>query len=341
MTGYGLRVARERFGELAMCVLAPLDLPGPVKRAVDSIRPDIYICLETELWPSLLTQLHSSGTRLFLLNGRLSERSCRRYRILRSFARKILDGFDCIAAITEADARRFISIGARTKKVTVTGNVKYDLPELPIADEIRTGWQQKLTISKKHPVLVAGSTHTGEESMILEAFRSLKKTIPGLVLIIAPRHLNRLQEVRDILDGTRTEYELLSRTVNKVRRTDIIVVDTMGELASIYSVASYAFCGGSLVSRGGHNLIEAAIWGVPVFYGPNMKDFADAKHLLEENGAGFMIKDTSELVERIQEFSEDPQLLAKVSAAAGRTVLSQQGTASRQLKPVFDAIRSL
>ncbi len=115
----------------------------------------------------------------------------------------------------------------------------------------------------------------------------------------------------------------------------------MGELASLYSIASYAFCGGSLAARGGHNIIEAAIWGVPVLYGPNMKDFADARDLLEKNGGGFMINNSTELVERIREFAAEPLLLNKVSEAAGRTARSQQGTASRQLAPVFDAIRSL
>ena len=177
--------------------------------------------------------------------------------------------------------------------------------------------------------------------MILEAFRSLKKTMPELLLIIAPRHLNRLQEVREIFDSAGAEHQLLSQTISTARLTDIIVVDTMGELANLYSVASYVFCGGSLAPRGGHNIIEAAIWGVPVFYGPNMKDFADAKDLLEKNGAGFMINNSTELVERIREFAAEPLLLNKVSEAAGQTARSQQGTAGRQLAPVFDAIRDL
>jgi 3-deoxy-D-manno-octulosonic-acid transferase len=341
MTEYGLQVANERFGKMATCITAPLDLPGPVKRAIDSIRPDIYICLETELWPSLLTQLRNSDTRLFLLNGRLSNRSCRRYRLLRSFSSKILDVFDSIATISDADARRFISIGARKEKISVTGNVKYDLPEQPVAEKIRTGWQQKLDIENKQPVLVAGSTHPGEEEVIIEAFQALKKTIPGLLLIIAPRHLNRLQEVRETLNGFGAAHALLSQMAGKNRLTDIIIVDTMGELASLYSVASYVFCGGSLVPRGGHNIIEAAIWGVPVFYGPNMKDFADAKHLLEEKGVGFMVRNSSELIGEIQKFAADQRLLQEVSGAAEKMALSQQGTALRQLAPVFDTIRDL
>jgi 3-deoxy-D-manno-octulosonic-acid transferase len=341
MTEYGLQVANERFGDLATCITAPLDLPGPVKRAVSRIRPDIYICLETELWPSLLAELRINNTRLFMLNGRLSERSCRRYRLLRSFSSKVLDCFDRIAAISEADAKRFISIGAKKDKVSVTGNVKYDLPEQPIAEKIRSDWQQKLGIKKEQPVLVAGSTHPGEEVLILEAFQVLKQTIPGLLLIIAPRHLKRLQEVRETFNSIGAEHELLSHMADNDRLKDIIIVDTMGELASLYSVATYVFCGGSLVPRGGHNIIEAAIWGMPIFYGPHMKDFADAKHLLEDKGVGFMVNSSTELVGKIQEFAADHNLLRKVSETAGRTALSQQGTARRQLAHVFDTIREL
>jgi 3-deoxy-D-manno-octulosonic-acid transferase len=340
VTEQGMKVARKSFGDMATCVFAPLDFPGAVARATGTIRPDIYICLETELWPNLLVRLQEGNTRLFLLNGRLSERSSRRYRLLRNFTRKILSGFDAIVAITDGDAARFIALGADKDKIMVAGNVKYDLPETVSSAASRCNWRQQLVVDENQPILVAGSTHSGEEQMMLEVFRSLENTLPGLILIIAPRHLTRLKEIRDALARTQADHDLLSTIKGGGRKTNIIIVDTIGELAEIYSAADFIFCGGSLVHRGGHNIMEAAIWGVPVFYGPNMKDFTDALQLLEGNG-GIMINNHWELAEKIKEHFLQPHLYSRVAKAAHLTARSQQGATTRQLKPVFDAIRSM
>ncbi len=340
VTEQGLKIAQKQFGDMANCVLAPLDLPGAVARAADTIRPDIYICLETELWPNLLAQLQTGNTKLFLLNGRLSERSSRRYRLMKGFIREVLTGFDTIAAITAADAERFISLGADKDKVTITGNSKYDLPKPGSTDTLRANWRQQLTLDDKQPVLIAGSTHTGEEEMLLEVFHRLESTLTDLVLIIAPRHLTRLQEIRGFLNDAQTDHDILSSVKRNGRQTNIIIVDTIGELAELYSAADFIFCGGSLVPRGGHNIIEAAIWGIPVFYGPNMKDFTDATQLLEGNG-GIMVKTHLELAEKIEELFMHPHLYDQVAKAARLTARAQQGAADQQLAPVFDAIRSM
>lgn len=340
VTEQGLKIAQKQLGDMATCVIAPLDLPGAVARATETIRPNIYICLETELWPNLLARLQKSNTRLFLLNGRLSKRSSRRYRLISGFIKKVLNGFDGIAAITAADADRFIGLGANKNKITITGNSKYDQAKPTSADTVRSNWRQKLDIDDNQPVLIAGSTHTGEEKMISEVFHRLEGTMPGLVLIIAPRHLTRLQEIRGALDVSQTKYDLLSLAKRDGRKTNIIIVDSIGELAELYSAADFIFCGGSLVPRGGHNIMEAAIWGVPVFYGSSMKDFADASQLLENNG-GIMVNDHLELAEKIEELFQQPHLYAKVANAASLTARSQQGAAEQQLSPVFDAIRSM
>ncbi len=340
VTEQGLKIARQQFGDMASCIFAPLDLPGPVKRASETIRPDIYICLETELWPNLLARLQSGNTRLFLLNGRLSERSSRRYRLMRSFSKKVLTGFDTIATITGGDGDRFISLGADKNKITVTGNSKYDLQGPVSTAAIRSNWRQRLALADNQPVLIAGSTHTGEEELMLEVFRSLKSTMPGLVLIIAPRHLTRLKELRTLGAANQTDHDLLSSVKLKGRQTNIIIVDSIGELSELYSAADFIFCGGSLVPRGGHNIMEAAIWGIPIFYGPYMRDFTDARQLLEGNG-GITVNTSGELTEKITELFLHPDLYDKVASAARLTALSQQGAAEKQLAPVFDAIRRI
>jgi 3-deoxy-D-manno-octulosonic-acid transferase len=270
----------------------------------------------------------------------LSERSSRRYGLIKGFLREVLTGFDTIAAITTADGDRFISLGADKDKVTVTGNIKYDLPKPGSTDTLRANWRQQLALDDKQPVLIAGSTHTGEEEMVLEVFHRLESTLTDLVLIIAPRHLTRLQEIRGFLNAAQTDHDILSSVKRNGRQTNIIIVDTIGELAELYSAADFIFCGGSLVPRGGHNIIEAAIWGIPVFYGPSMKDFTDAAQLLEGNG-GTMVKTHLELAEKIEELFMQPHLYDQVAKAARLTARAQQGAADQQLAPVFDAIRSM
>lgn len=340
VTVQGQKVAQKQFDGMADCLIAPFDLPGAVAKAINTVRPDIYICLETELWPNLLTGLQANKTKLFLLNGRLSERSCRRYRRMKKIAGNILAKFEKIAAITDIDAARFIELGADPDKVTVTGNCKYDLSESDKSGATRTKWRQKLNIAEEQPVLIAGSTHTGEEESILFAYRNLVGSIKELVLVIAPRHLSRLPQIKAIFTEAQTKYDLLSSIKSTGRRHDIVIVDTMGELSDIYAAADYIFCGGSLVARGGHNVFEAAIWGVPVFYGPNMKDFTDARQLLEGNG-GIMIRNHLELAEEIKNLATNPRLYGKLAKAALLTARTQQGAADQQLAPVFDAIRGM
>ena len=177
MTEQGMLVAKEKLAGTATCIFAPIDLPGAVSRAVATIQPDIYICLETELWPSLLARLKKHGTRLFLLNARLSEKSFRRYYMILKFATQILAGFEAIATITEEDAHRFIDLGAPPKKTFVAGNAKYDLGESQAEADIQTRWLNIMAISPNQPVLVAGSTHTGEEKTLLDVFLHLESVL--------------------------------------------------------------------------------------------------------------------------------------------------------------------
>ena len=332
MTVQGMEVARRQLSNEVFCIFAPLDLPGIVDRVVKRIRPDVYICLETELWPNILRRLHRNGTRLLLLNGRLSERSFRRYRRVGRFMEQVLANFSAIAVISDQDGQRFIDLGAEPRRVTVAGNAKYDLAAANFSPATAAAYRDRLDLGAGTPLLVAGSTHTGEEAMLLPVYRQLKKDtrLQDLVLALVPRHLRRLPEIETLLRERGIAFEKLSWIEEHGRTRDVVLVDGVGDLAGLYSVATYVFCGGSLVERGGHNIMEAAIYGKPVFYGPHMKDFADAVELLESGRAGLVIREAREMVSAINYFLDHQEEYRAAGIRAGEIARAQQGSARRQ-----------
>lgn len=340
MTEQGMEIARKQAGAKVRCIYAPLDLVGIVGRVIRRVQPTMYICLETELWPAFLLKAKSSGSKLAILNGRLSERSFQHYRLAKGLMSKILACFSLISVIQQSDANRFMSLGAAPEKVRVLGNAKYDQDAESLASESEEQYRSWLNLSPGQPLLVAGSTHTGEEEMLFSVFQDLKKItgMQDLVWVVAPRHLQRLPEVEAMFKQKQVSYERLSDVKSSERKTDTILVDSMGDLAGIYAIASYVFCGGSLVERGGHNIMEAAVFGKPVFYGPSMKDFSDAAELLESGGGGFPVNDPQALTESILYFMDHPEEYADAGRRARKIVATQQGSARKQAELVKEVI---
>jgi 3-deoxy-D-manno-octulosonic-acid transferase len=341
MTEQGMEVARKQEGVKVRCIYAPLDLVGIVGRAIRKIKPSLYICLETELWPAFLLEAKRSGVKLVLLNGRLSELSYQRYKLVKGFMKRILSCFSMISVIQQTDAKRYISLGAEPGKIRVLGNAKYDQAEKNLAPESQEHYRSWLNLHQEQPLFVAGSTHTGEEEMLLAVFQDLKKAtgLQDLVWIVAPRHLQRLAEVEEMLNQKQVPYERLSDLKSSERKTDTILVDSMGDLAGFYSIASYVFCGGSLVERGGHNIMEAAIFGKPVFYGPSMKDFSDAAELLESGGGGFPVGGPEALTESILYFMDHPEEYDLAGKRAREVAATQQGAARKQAQLIKDVLK--
>lgn len=337
-TEQGQRVARKQLGSEVLCIYAPLDLTIFVNKALEAIRPTLYICLETEIWPAMLRQADKKNVKLVLLNGRLSKSSFKKYRKIQRFIQEILSLFTMISVIQKQDAERYIALGAPRDKIGINGNAKYDLSTTDHILTTRNRYQKWLQIEKNQPVLLLGSTHTDEEKLLLREARKLKKELRDLLLIIAPRHLNRLQEVETLFETHTISFDRFSHTKQHGRKTNVVLVDTMGDLAGLYSIATYIFCGGSLVPRGGHNIMEAAAWGKPVFYGPNMKDFADAAELLESVEAGLPIEKPEELTRKILYFAENPVEYQKASQMAANTATLQRGSAKNQAKLVHDIL---
>lgn len=329
VTEQGKEVARTLAGDAAQVFLAPLDLPFSVSNAINSIRPDIYICLETELWPQLLFRLHRSGAQLFLTNGRISSRSFSRYRLLGSFMQRLLGLFREISVIGQNDAERFIALGADRQHLHVTGNIKID-PGAQRSETELTALRNSLGLAGKDKVFICGSTRSGEEELLLPVYRQLKSTLPDLVWFIAPRHLQRLAEVETLLRGNGLSWQRFSMCRSSGRTEEIVIVDTLGELQLLYGLGTYIFCGGSLVAKGGHNIMEPVAWGRPVFYGPFMNDFEDAKQLLEEHGVGFQVASSRELLDRIIEFDRQPERYGEIHRKALDLARLQHNVALRQ-----------
>jgi 3-deoxy-D-manno-octulosonic-acid transferase len=342
VTEQGMEVARNQLGDNVLCIYAPLDLAGIVGRVINKIKPSIYICLETELWPALLLKTRKSGIKLVLLNGRMTERSFSRYQKARSLMADVLSCFSMISVVQPGDAKRFIGLGAEPEKIRVIGNAKYDQQADSLAQETEDTYRAWLNLKRNQPLFVAGSTHTGEEEMLLSVFQDLKMAsgMQEMVWLVAPRHLHRLDEVEALLQDRNIAYERLSQIKSAARKTDVVLVDCMGDLAGLYSIASYIFCGGSLVDRGGHNIMEAAVFGRPVFYGPYMKDFQDAAELLESVGAGFPVSKPAELTESILYFMDHPEEYARAGKLAREIVFDQQGSARKQTQLVRDLLLS-
>lgn len=326
-TEQGQRLAKSRMPAVVSCLMAPLDLPQAVRSALDAVRPDCYICLETELWPVMLTELRHSGVPMLLLNGRLSQRSLERYRFIRRTMAALLDGFQRVAVISEADGRRFAALGVPPDRIEVCGNLKYDM-ETATLQQARAASRLRLGVTSER-VFICGSTHEGEEALLLQAFQALVERSPTL-WVIAPRHLERLPAVEAFLHRSGIAFDRFSTMATQGRRSRVVVVDTMGDLADLYAGGDFVFCGGSLVDRGGHNVIEAARWGRAVYFGPSMKDFRDAAEMLIEEGGGFQVADGGALADLMLRHAAEPERYALACAKAAEVAARQRGAVTRQ-----------
>jgi 3-deoxy-D-manno-octulosonic-acid transferase len=327
VTATGDRVARARLPDAAATFTFPLDFPGAVRRAVRRVGPAAFIALETELWPNFLRALRRAGTPAVLANGRISDRSYRRYRLVRGLFRRVLDDVALFCMQSEEDARRIISLGARPERVIVTGNLKMETPAGQAGSaEI---WRRLLHLGQA-PVVVAGSTHRGEEAVVLDAFRAVRQGGDGLRLVLAPRHPERLDEVEGLVRSHDLAVVRRSR-VTPVGAPDVILIDTMGELASLYAVADVIFVGGSLVPIGGHNVVEPALHAKAVVFGPHMTNFREAAALLLRADAAIQVRSGPELAATFARLLADAPAREALGQAAWTAVRAHQGACVRTI----------
>ena len=331
VTETGARVVRERYAGLAVHRYFPLDLPGAVRRVVGAIDPLFFVCMETELWPNVLRTLGQRGVPVMIANGRLSDRSFRRYRRVRTFVRRMLGDVTVFGMQTREDARRVIALGADPERVFVTGNVKTDAR--PDAAGVSDLWQRLLGLAPEEAVWIAGSTHRGEDEAVLEAHARARPSVTPtrLVLVLAPRHLERVPEILALV-ATRG-WSAVRRSQLPCPRSEntVVVLDTLGELAQLYSVASIVFVGGSLVPAGGHNMLEPALRRKPVLFGPHTENFRDAAALLLDAGAAAIVQDAADLAVALQRLLADPALRAKMGDAGFDALAARHGAVGETL----------
>ena len=338
MTVHGRDFARQHLASDITCYLAPLDVPFVAGRVVNSIDPDLYVCLETELWPILISRLERRRVPALLLNARLSEKSISSYLRFKCFFGRVVRKFDVIGTITDADRQRFIGVGAEPERVTVTGNIKHDFTLPDNRSEVIRAWTEMLAVGPETDVIVCGSTHEPEEALLLPVYREMTKRYNQLWLI-APRHLDRLASITAMLNEGEVDHVLLSDIKQgKPRTSTLVVVDTFGDLTELFSVASFVFIGGTLSSNGGHNLMEAAMWEKIVFFGPHISDFKDAAAILETCGGGYCLDTVEEMKTRMESFLEDRTHFEEMQRRAGEAAAAQQGAGLKQAGLIVETI---
>ena len=341
MTEHGRNLAREAFGNEIAVVYAPIDLLGPVRKALSAIRPDVLVFLETEIWPAWLFEAKRMGIKTALINGRISVRSIDRYLRLRPFFREVLKNFDLFSMISEEDARRVRSMGAPSQKIVVNGNAKYDTLKSDVGHGVAKKIRKLLNLETSQKVFIAGSTRHGEEEMVLNAYEKVLKEFPETILIIVPRHIERATAITSMIEGRGLKCRLRTEIgSNRAKRTEqVIVIDSFGELFDLYSVGTVVFCGASLVPLGGQNPLEPAVWGGVVLYGPSMEDFSDAKDLLESAGASVPVSGPEELGEKAVWLLGHPEEAKKYGERAREVVLRNRGVAQRHAKAIEGLLR--
>ncbi len=326
-TPTGAKKARELIKDRVKIALAPYDLPGFIDQALTCTSPKVMALIETEIWPNLIVYSHQKGAKVLLLNGRLSPKSFPRYRLVKPLLRGLFLLFSGLAVIGPSEAKRFEALGAPLEKIQIFGNAKHDLLKKRAESLDPEIFRKRLRIGQEE-IIVFGSVRHGEEKAIV---RSIKGLWPrkNLVFIVVPRHLKRLITLERSLNKEGLSFIRWSRLKGR-REQRIVVVDEIGPLFGLYSLAKVAFVGGSLVPKGGQNPMEPAAFGVPVLFGPHMENFENEARGLKKRGGGFVVQDTRELIFLVEELLDNRKLYNQASFGARKTLKDLTGAASKQ-----------
>ena len=339
VTETGREVA-QGLREPDLCIYFPFDYRFAVRRALRLIRPELVVIVETEIWPNFMDEVTRLGTPSVLVNGRISDRSFGRYRKLSRFFRPVLNQFTYLCMQSTEDARRITEIGAPAERVIVTNNLKYDLPVTRLSDEDKSSLRSRYHIPSDVTVIVAGSTHHGEDEPVAAACRALLDSGKELLLILVPRHPERSGEAVQVLSNNGFAVTLRSRLDERTSQFtsgEVLLVDGVGELMSFYALADLVFVGGSLVPTGGHNLLEPASVGVPTVFGPHMSNFREITNLILDAGAGVQVADSGGLNEAFRELLNDPDEMVRIGGN-GLDLMSRLGGSTERHMAVIEAL---
>lgn len=328
----GQQLARRSVPNVDAVFYFPFDLGLFVRRTLDLVRPRLFLMMETEIWPVLLRECQRRGVKTAVINGRLSSRSFPRYRLIRRFMARVLGDIDRFCVQSDESARRFVELGAEAGKVVVTGSLKFDSLDPPGAVRARERVLRYFRVPPSRPTIVAGSTMRGEEATVLRAFRRVRVAAPSALLVLAPRHPERFGEVEQLCRGE--GWKTVRRTelaIDAEPRADIVVLDTIGELASLYQIGTVVFVGGSLVPTGGHNVLEPAVFGKPIVFGPHMENFREIADAFVAADAAVRLDGEGQLEITLVELLGDPVRRARMGAAARALVEANRGAKDKTM----------
>ena len=338
----GYDMARQILPEADAIINFPLDLPLVAESIVRRIRPGIFMMVETELWPNFLRAMRKRNIPVMMVNGRVSEKSAKNYHYLFSILRDMLNNINRFCMQSSIDAEYIIQLGADPEKVFVTGNTKFDQTYAEVSPDNLAAYKTELGLGEEaYPIIIAGSTHPSEEEAVLTSFTALRKKYPQARLIIAPRKLNRIDEIKRL--NTKFGYEMGYRSKLKEmkgRRPEfpVLLIDTIGELGRIYAVGDIVFVGGSLIHYGGHNVLEPAAHAKPIMVGPSMEDFKDSYSLLSKAGACRMVPNVDGLTDAFLEIAGDDTLRKKMGDASIQIIRENRGAAQKTIYYLTDLL---
>jgi len=334
-TPTGSERVKALFGDRVFHVYAPWDTPGAVQRFLGKVRPRLLLIMETELWPNMLHYTRRSGCRIVLANARLSQRSARGYARFDQLTRGMMAQLDIVACQARADGDRFLALGLQPSQLEITGSIKFDLEldgELrSAAIALRASWG-----ASQRSIIVAASTHPGEDEQILTAFAQVRQQVDNALLVLVPRHPERFDSVFELCVARGWQVQRRSSGIAPGPADDIVLGDTMGELLLLLSCATVAVIGGSLVNHGGHNVLEGSAWGVPVVTGPHMFNFAEISDLLVAAEAMIKLSAADQLGDCLVELLSDP-VKRRAMGEAGQQVVADNRGAKKRLLKLIDA----
>ena len=311
-------------------VYLPYDMPDAICRFICCFKPKLAIIMETEIWPNLFMACGKREIPLYIINARLSEKSSHGYHKIPSLVRPALAQVSLVATQTKDDAKRFVSIGADRDKVKTLGNIKFDI-KVP-QEIIEKGIQIKIDLFSGRFVWLIASTHKDEESIFLDLYQEIKKKIPELLLVIVPRHPERFSDVKKQCEQQQLAVVLRTSKEKVCLDTDVYLADTLGELKMLYASADVAFVGGSMVSSGGHNILEAAAVGVPVMFGPYMSNFKEIARKVLVANAAIQCKDEAALILKLLILYDQPSYRATLAENAKAFLIQNQGATDKICK---------
>jgi 3-deoxy-D-manno-octulosonic-acid transferase len=338
----GQQVAQSKVPHVDGVFYFPFDWAFIIRRTLKVVNPRLLVMMETEIWPNLLRICRARAIKTVVINGRISSRSYPRYRVIRPFFRRVLDDVDRFCMQSEESARRLISLGADPARVVVTGSLKFD--SLRAVTPISHGKPRErvlrfFPVAGNRVVVVAGSTVKGEEAAVLQAFGRIKRLMPGALAIIAPRSLQRFAEVERL--SRESGFSTVRRSelpIDVEPRADVVVLDTFGELAQLYQIATAVFVGGSLAKQGGHNILEPAIFGKPILFGPHMDNFREIAEAFLTSGAAMQVHSDRELEEAMLTLVSDPVRRARLGAAARALVEANRGAKDKTIAIITELL---